>query len=178
MIEKLSSLQYPKFKLIILALLTLNAVIYSLVDSLVSAVDALVWLVLLVLFELEANNIALPCSERARRGIHNLLIVVIGLTFFGFLLTGEFLEALNGLLWFALIAMMEIEMRWPELASRHQRSFWLSTMGIFVGLIGMAGLWVWLQAWLDAYDALLWIVAFGFIEVDISRFLHRKQTAA
>lgn len=177
MIDNLSTLQYPKFKLIILALLTLNAVIYSLVDTLVSAVDAVVWLVLLVLYELESNNIDLPFSETVRRWIHNLLIGIIGLTFLGFLFTGELLEALNGLLWFALIAMMESEMRWPHLAGQHERGFRLATIAIFLGLIAMAGVWLWLQAWLDAYDAILWIVAFGFIEVDIVHFLQRKQLA-
>jgi hypothetical protein len=39
----------------------------------------------------------------------------------------------------------------------------------------MAGIWLWRQAWLDAYDAALWITAFGLIEVDLFHFLQRKN---
>ncbi len=39
-----SSLPYPKFKLAIVALLALNAVIYAVADTLTSAVDAWAWL--------------------------------------------------------------------------------------------------------------------------------------
>lgn len=170
-----TKLQYPLPKLVILALLSLNALIFALVDTLLSAADAMVWLVLLILYELESNSIELPVSERLMGWLRNVLITIIGLVFLGYLATGEVLDAVNSLLWFGLIAMLEIEVRWPELPARHEKSFWLTTLAIFVGLIVMAGLWLWQQAWLDAYDAILWIIAFGFIEVDIFHFLHRKQ---
>ncbi len=171
------SLQYPKPKLVILALLTLNAIIYALVDTLISAADAIVWLVLLVIYELESNVIGLPVSEAVMRIIRNVLIGIIALVFVGYVLGGELLDALNSLLWFALVAMLEIEVRWPDLARQHEKMLWLATIVIFLGLIAMAGIWLWSGAWLDGYDAVLWIVAFGFIEVDIFRFLQRKKNA-
>jgi hypothetical protein len=58
MFNYFSSISYPKFKLAILVLLTLNAVIYGIVDTLTSAIDASVWLVLLVLYELDTNDVA------------------------------------------------------------------------------------------------------------------------
>lgn len=174
MFNTFASLQYPKPKLVILALLALNAIIFVLVDTLTSAADAMVWLVLLVLYELESTGIELPISSGAMQRIRDVLIVIIGLVFFSYLFSGEVLDALNALLWFGLIAMLEIEVRWPHLARHWKKTFWLTTIGIFVGLIAMAGLWLWQQAWLDAYDAILWIVAFGFIEVDIFHFIHRE----
>jgi len=80
MFNYFSSIPYPKFKLAILVLLTLNAVIYAIVDTLTSAIDAWVWLVLLVLYELEANNVA-PLAKNTLHGIRNVLIAVIVLVF-------------------------------------------------------------------------------------------------
>lgn len=177
MLNPFPSLQYPKSKLAILALLTLNAVIYALIDTMIGAADAIVWLVLLIIYELESNSIDLPISEQGMRLIRDLLIGVIALVFFGYLLSGEVLDAVNSLLWFALIAMVETEVRWPELARQYKKTFWATTIVIFIALIAMAGLRFWLGEWFDAYDATLWIIAFGFIEVDIFRFLQRKSPA-
>jgi hypothetical protein len=66
MFNYFSSLPYPKFKLALVVLLTLNATIFAMVDTLISAVDALVWLALLVLYELEANSAA-PMAENTLR---------------------------------------------------------------------------------------------------------------
>lgn len=170
-----SSLQYPKSKLLILALLTCNAVIYAVIDTLTTAIDAVVWLILLVLYELESNNGELPVSETILEKIRTGLIAVIALVFFSYLHDSEWMDVGNSLLWFALIAVMELEVRRPAMVLKHANLFWLLTITIFSGLIATAGLWLWQQAWLDAYDALLWIVAFGIIEVDIFHFLKRRQ---
>lgn len=175
MLNPFPSLQYPKSKLVILALLTINAVIYALIDTMIGAADAIVWLVLLVIYELESNSIELPISEQGMRLIRDLLIGIIALVFLGYLLSGQLLDAINSLLWFALIGMVETEVRWPALARQYEKTFWATTIAVFIALIAMAGVWIWLGDWFDAYDAILWIIAFGFIEVDIFRFLQRKS---
>lgn len=171
------TLQYPKSKLLILALLTLNASIYAIVDTLTTAIDAGTWLILLLIYELEANRNGLPITEPVLQKIRSTLIAVIVLVFFSYLHDSEWLDVTNSLLWFALIAVMELEVRRPDIVMRHANLCWLLTLAIFAGLIAMAGIWLWHQAWLDAYDAALWIVAFGLIEVDIFHFLQRKQPA-
>lgn len=170
-----SAIQYPKFKLAILALLALNAVIYGFTDTLTSFTDALVWLVLLVIYELEANNVELPLGETAMRHLRSSLIVVIGLVFGSYWRDNEWLDIANSALWFGLIAILETEVRWPEYVRRRERLFWLATIVTFAGLLAMAGIWLARGAWLDGYDALLWIVAFGFIEVDIFYLLKPKH---
>lgn len=172
----LPHLQYPKPKLAILALLTFNAVIYGFVDTLTSAVDAVTWLALLVIYELETGNGASVVSEKVLLPLRNVLIGVVVLVFVSYLSDSEWLDVANSLLWFALIAMLEVEVRWPALANRHGQTLWMMTIATFIGLFVMAGIWLWQGAWLDAYDAVLWIVAFAFIEVDIFHFLQRKQT--
>lgn len=161
---------YPKFKLAILVLLTLNIGVYAVVDTMTSAVDALVWVILLVMFELETVK-ARPFGEHTLRAVRNGLIVVIALVFGSYVRDSEWLDVLNALLWFALIVLLELEVRWRSLVERHRQLFWLITLAVFLGLIGMVAAWLMRSAWLDAYDALLWIVAFGVIEVDIFHFL-------
>ncbi|BBL57329.1 hypothetical protein MKFW12EY_09420 [Methylomonas koyamae] len=171
-----SAIQYPKSKLSILALLALNAVIYGFTDTLTSFSDALVWVVLLVIYELEANKVGLPLGETAMRHLRSGLIGVIGLVFASYWRDSEWLDVANSLLWFGLIAILETEVRWPDYVRRHPRFFWLATIATFTGLLAMAGVWLARGAWLDGYDALLWIVAFGFIEVDIFHLLKRKRS--
>lgn len=175
MLNPFPSLQYPKSKCFILVLLTLNAAIYAVVDTLTTAIDAGTWLILLLIYELEASSSGLPISESILNKIRTGLIGVIGLVFFSYLHDSEWLDVSNSLLWFALIAIMEMEVRQPEIVFKYANLFWLLTIVIFSGLIAMSGIWLWQRAWLDAYDALLWIVAFGLIEVDLFHFLKRKQ---
>lgn len=169
------ALQYPKTKLLILTLLTVNMIVYAVIDTLTTAIDAATWLVLLLIYEWEANGNGLPVAESTMKKVRTGLIAVIVSVFFSYLDDSEWLDVGNSLLWFALIAVMELEVRRPGIVMKHANLFWLLTLTIFAGLIGTAGIWLWQQAWLDAYDALLWIVAFGFIEVDLFDFLKRRQ---
>lgn len=173
MINYFSSIPYPKFKLTIVVLITLNAVIYAMVDTLISAVDALAWLMLLVLYELEANGVALM-AENWLQAMRSFLIVVIALVFVSYVLDSEWLDVVNSALWFALIALLELEVRWPDKVFKYQQGYWRATVTVFAGLVAMVMVWIWQSAWLDVYDATLWIIAFGSIEVDIIQVLQRK----
>jgi hypothetical protein len=174
MFNYFSSIPYPKFKLAIVVLLTLNAAIYAIVDTLISAFDALAWLMLLVLYELETNGATLM-TENILNRTRSFLIAVIALVFVSYVHDGEWLDVVNSALWFALIALLELEVRWPDKVFNYQQSYWRATVTVFAGLIAMVIVWGWQSAWLDVYDATLWIVAFGFIEVDIIRVLQRKH---
>jgi hypothetical protein len=168
------SLPYPKFKLTLVGLLILNVIIFAMADTLISAVDALVWLALLVLYELQANGAA-PMAENTLQRIRNVLIAIITLVFVSYVHDREWLDVVNSALWFALIALLELEVRCPDKVYQYRQSYWLATVTVFTGLIAMVIAWAWQSAWLDVYDAILWIVAFGSIEVDIFQILQRKQ---
>jgi len=66
--------------------------------------------VLLVLYELEANGAA-PMAENTLHGIRYVLIAVIGLAFVSYVHNSEWLEVVNSALCFALIALLELEVR-------------------------------------------------------------------
>jgi len=174
MFNYFSSIPYPRFKLAIVVLLTLNVVIYAIADTLTSAVDALAWLMLLVLYELEANSAA-PMAEKTLHGIRDVLIAVIALVFISYVHDSEWLDVVNSVLWFVLIALLEMEVRYPNKVFKYRQHYWLATVTVFTGLIAMVLAWAWQSAWLDVYDAALWIVAFGSIEVDIFQILQRKN---
>jgi hypothetical protein len=174
MFNYFSTIPYPRFKLVIVVLIALNAVIYAMVDTLTSAVDALVWLALLVLYELEANGAA-SMAKTTLHGIRNVLIAVIALVFVSYVHDSEWLDVINSALWFALIALLELEVHWPDKVFKYRQSYWLATLTVFTGLIAMVVAWISQSAWLDVYDAALWIVAFGSIEVDIFQLLQRKH---
>lgn len=175
MSNPLPTIHYPKSKILILVLLCLNAVIYGMVDTLTSTLDAISWLVLLILYELESHGNRMSIKAKTLEWLRNGLIALIAGVFFSYLQDSEWLDVCNDLLWFALIALMELEVRRPDIMLRHANVFWLLTLTVFCGLLAMAGIWLWQKAWLDAYDALLWIAAFGFIEADILQLLKRKQ---
>jgi hypothetical protein len=165
---------YPWFKLAILGLLSLNVLIYAIFHNPVSAVDALSWVLLLVMFELETFKQHAPFNSAIRRSIRNGLILIIAAVFCLFVQRDEWLDISNSILWFMLIALLELEIRYPQTVEAHLRIYWLATLLIFIGLIVMIILWLANSAWLDAYDALLWIVAFAVIDVDIYKFLQFK----
>jgi hypothetical protein len=175
MFNYFSSISYPKFKLAIVVLLTLNVVIYAMVDTLTSAVDALAWLMLLVLYELEASGVALM-AKNVSHVLRNILIAVIAFVLVSYVHDREWLDVVNSAFWFALIALLELEVRWPDKMFKYRQYYWLAIVTVFTGLIAMVITWAWQSAWLAVYDATLWIVAFASIEVDIFQLLQRKRT--
>ena len=164
---------YPGFKIAIVALLALNFAVYALFDTWIKAVDALVWLGLLILYEMEANHLA-SNHHKWLTNIRTVLVILVPLIFLGYLNGKEWLDVANSILWFALIALLEWEVRWPDRVVLHAQVYWFATIAVFSGLSTMIFAWLWQKAWLDAYDAALWLLAFGTIEADILALIKKK----
>ncbi len=162
---------YPKYKLALVGLLAVDVFFYAATDTLTSTLDALTWLLLLIMFELETLHLPVLPSAKQIRMIRNLLIVIIGGVFLSYVESKEWLDVINAVLWFILIALLELEIRRQPLVAQYRALHKTATLTVFGGLIGMVFAWAWQSAWLDAYDAVLWIAAFGAIEVDIIQFL-------
>jgi len=174
-INKILALRYPKTKLILLALLSLNIIIYALVDTLMSAVDALAWVGLLLLYELEADENLIDISKNKLQTCRNSLITLVVVVFFSYVYQQEWLEVINALLWFTLIALLELEIRFPERVAAKLNQFKMINACVFVCLTAMVPAWLTQSSWLDAYDACLWIAAFAMIEVDIFHILPLRR---
>ena len=148
MFKYVSTIAYPKYKLAIVVLIAVNVVIYSAVDNLIGAVDTLAWLMLLVLYELEANCAGLMADKKLHR-IRTFLIVVIALVFLAYVHDSEWLEVINFAFWFALITLLELEAHLPNKVFKYRISYYSGNRDCFyridcdgngLGLaIGMAG---------------------------------------
>lgn len=167
-------LPYPLYKLAMVGLLTVNVLIFARLGTPTNTLDAFAWLVLLVVYEVQNHMVLSVDFLRRLQRLRNVLIVVIMSVFLRYLQESEWLEVTNDILWFALIVLLETEVRWPDKVRQFRNSYWLATLTIFSGLIGMVLVWAWQSAWLDVYDACLWILAFASIEADILHILQRK----
>lgn len=168
------ALHYSKLKLTILSLLSLNTVLFILAGSFVNAADSIVWLLLLISYDLESYNIKLPISNHALHQTRNILVCFIALIFFGYLLQGDIFAGINSLLWLALLVLLELETLKPNWKEANQTAYWAATAMVFMGLIALVFTWVSFGAWLDAYDASLWIAAFAIVEADLLRLMQEK----
>jgi len=171
----LANLPHGKLRITIALLLTLNALLYAALGSMISAIDAFAWLALLLSFELETAGLPDGFQETSLHKIRNGLLIMIGLVSLGYLLLGDLLNVANALFWFALIALLEIEVRAPQRVDQYKKSYWLASVIVFVGLVGMVVLAAWMGALLDAYNNALWLIAFALIEVDLFRFLKMRR---
>ena len=171
MFNALANLPHGKLRITIATLLTLKAVLYAAIDSLIGAIDAFAWLILLLSFELETAGLPETLSETTLHKIRNGLIIIIAIVSIGYLFLGDILNLVNSILWFALIALLEIEVRAPSIVAGYKKLYWLASIFVFTGLVAMVVAWTLLGNLLDAYNSALWIVAFALIEVDLFRFL-------
>ena len=175
MLKTLTQLPNGKLRIAIASLLTLNAVLYALLDSLVAATDAFAWLALLFSFELETAGLPSSIQEKSLHKFRNALLIIIGLVTLAYLVTGDPLNFANSILWIGLIGLLEMEVRAPTTVENHSKLYWLASVLVFTGLISMVALSFWLGAVLDGFNNMLWIVAFALIEVDLFSFLKFKK---
>lgn len=175
MLETLIQLPNGKLRIGIALLLTINAVLYALMDSFVAATDAFAWLALLFSFELETAGLPSSIQEKTLHKFRNALLIIIGLVTLAYLVMGDVLNFANSILWIGLIGLLEMEVRAPAMVVSHSKLYWLASVFVFIGLIAMVALSFWLGAVLDGFNNMLWIVAFALVEVDLFSFLKFKK---
>ena len=158
-----------RFKAVVFALLGANLVLFQLFGTATQTLDTAAWLVLLVLFELEtAGRVRLDGwrqpALRAARLIAGAAVLAAAV---GYVLEETWLDALNAWLWLAVVVLLEAEVRLPQRVQR-QRGVFVTATGIIYGsLLFLAIVWAWQGDWLDAWDALLWLIAFFAIEMNV-----------
>jgi hypothetical protein len=134
------------------------------------ALDAAAWLVLLALYTLEtqhANIITSPHAVRALRAMRIVVASAVCAAGVAYLLERNLLDTVNTALWIAVVALLEFEVRYPIAIARDRRIFAITAVTLYAGLAALVAAWAWLGAWFDAYDALLWLIAFATIELDV-----------
>lgn len=155
---------------VLLALLACNTLYYLVAGRASEALDSIAWYVLLLLFLLETAR-----GGIARRGV--TLAVVHGLRLLAtlaiatsavlYVMEKAWLDATNLALWIAVVALLEIEVRYPAMLAAHHRAFAATATLLYGALALLVLTWLVRGEWMDAWDAALWLAAFALLELKL-----------
>ena len=164
---------YAWFKAAVLALLVCNTTILLSAGTASEALDATAWLILLASFELETGyggRFGAGRKAAILRGARLVAAAAIAVAAIGYVRGEEWLDAINLGLWIAVVALLEFEIRRPDAVAAHRARFTAVATLLYCGLGVPVLVWAGRGEWFDAYDALLWLVAFATIEIDLFKF--------
>lgn len=151
---------------VILSLLALNSAYYVVAGRASEALDSIAWFVLLILFTLEALPIAgITRALTLMRLVRLIAAAAIAAAAAGYVIEREWLDAANIFLWIAVVVLLEIELRCPDFVARHRSLFTGLALLLYSGLGLLVAIWLTRGEWMDAWDAALWLVAFGVLEM-------------
>ena len=161
---------FPWLKGAIFALLVTNAAGYALFGRPTEAIDSLAWLTLLALFELETaypqrmQQKRVAATVRAGRLVAGIAVVMAAI---GFVREHEWLDAVNAMLWIAVVILFEFEVRRLDIVERNRPLFAGIAGSLYTAMAALVVIWAWSGEWFDAYDALLWLIAFVALELNV-----------
>jgi hypothetical protein len=164
-----------------LALLALNAGVYLDSGTLNEGIDSIAWLTLLALFQLESGfgRVLHALSVIAAvHGIRFAALAAVAAAAAGFVYNNDWLDAANSMLWIAVVALLELEIRRPATVAVHRARFTAAAATLYSGLGALVLVWLWRGEWFDAYDATLWLVAFATIELKVLEAARRTGVEA
>jgi hypothetical protein len=156
----------------LLVLLAANAVYFALAGSTSEAIDAAAWLILLVLFLAETTYEARLARIHWRLALRLMrLLAAVGVfaATVGYVFEDDTLDAVNAGLWILVVILLEVELRWPAAVASSPVLFKTAAGAAFGGLGLLVAIWLSRRMWFDAYDAALWLLAFGLIELHVTR---------
>lgn len=170
---------FPWFKALVFALLAVNTSVFLFTGTASEGLDSVAWLALLVLFELETGSGPMRINRAAIiHGGRLLAAVAIPVAAIGYALDGEWLDATNAALWIGVVLMLEFQVRFPGTAARNRTALVAVATGLYSSLGWVALVWLWRAEWFSGYDALLWLVAFATIEINLLQAVRRRPAAA
>lgn len=163
---------YPWFKAALFGLLAWNTTIYLVSGTISEALDSLAWLTLLAGFELETGfggRFAEGRVAAVLRGVRLAAAAALVAAGIGYVRDSEWLDAANIGMWTGVVALLEFEVRYPAAVATHRTQFMAAAATLYSGLVALVFAWMWRGEWFDAYDAMLWLVAFLTIEINVLR---------
>ncbi len=169
------------FKAAVFALLLCNAAIYIYSGTLSEGLDATAWLVLLALFELETDfgdRFRMGRAAHVIRAARLAAGAAVCAAAIGYVHEGEWLDAINSALWIAIVALLEIQIRFSRALIGHRGWFAAAGAMFYAGLGLIVLVLLWQREWFDAYDALLWLTAWVIIELNVLRAAGGARTGA
>lgn len=164
------------FRWTVFTLLGVNVLLFFSAETFIEGLDSLAWLALLLLFELEARLVERqpgnPGSHPLLRWARGIAYLAIGWCVIGYSLPAHvsahgWLDALNAWTWVAIVFLLELDLRQVPAGERGRRLRTVAKTPLYAALLGYALLWGLGGSWLDFYDALLWILCFFTIELQL-----------
>lgn len=185
------SLRFVIFKYVVYSLLVLNIVLFLIFGGLHEAIDSLGWMLLLGSFEYETSALDEDYSSPVERYVlWALQITGYALAIFA---TGSYWQEeqwpdfINAVAWLCVCAAIAYDVHAPgEYGGLEWHIRNIVKGGLYAILLGVAIWWAYdglivehsAHGLLELYDALLWIVCFGVIELNIFANEGEEDTAA
>ena len=167
---------HPHLGAVIFGLLACNTIYYIVAGRLSEALESAAWYVLLILFILETTCERLHrWALAALRGVRLLATLAIAVTAVLYVREKEWLDATNLLLWIAVVALLEVEVR-RAVVTTHRKAFTIAAASLYTALGILVTAWLTIGKWMNAWDAALWLAAFGLLEVDVLRTVDVKNS--
>ena len=164
------------FKAVVFVLLAWNTAAYIHSGTLNEALDSIAWFTLLVLFELETDFGDRFRGERTALALRTARLAAAATlcaAAVGYVRERGWLDTINTGFWIGMVALLELQVRWPRVAAQHRAWFVAGVAALLAGLAMLVLAWAWRGEWFDTYDALLWLTALVIIEMNVLRGLRR-----
>lgn len=169
---------YLWLKAAIFALLAWNTTVYVYTGTISEGIDSVAWLVLLALFELETGVGAPRRWAALIHGVRVAAAAAIPVAAIGYFLDREWLDTINSTLWILVVVILELQVRFPVTAAGYRALSGTALAALYTGLGAVAAVWLWNEDWFSAYDAMLWLLAFVTIEINVLQVLRSSPGAA
>ncbi len=166
-----------RFSVLIFGALACNTTYYIVAGRFSEALESVAWYALLILFILETTNQRLAQQTWMRialRGARLAATLAIATTAVLYLRENEWLDAANLMLWIAVVMLLEVEVWRPAAVAANRRTFTLCAVALYSALAGLIVTWLVIGKWMNAWDASVWLVAFGLLEKDLLRDPYTK----
>lgn len=163
---------YARVQAALFVLLACNTIYYVTAGRLSEALESAAWYGLLILFLLETGRRPARLTPRMRAANHGLRLLAtlaIAASAVLYVREREWLDAANLLLWVMVVALLEIEVRRPGAVAAHRTAFTTAAALLYATLGVWVVIWLTRGEWMDAWDAALWLTAFGVLELDLLR---------
>lgn len=155
-------------KKLLLAHLLINAIVFLARGEFNDSFDSLAWIVLMVLYEIETGRIAgFQTAKIKLAWVRQCAVLTVVLAELSYLWEGAWLDGVYSLLWLMVVALFEFESRCQDKVVAHPQLFRLIGAGLTLGMIGVIGAWLFDRAFFNAYDGLIWSLAFLIIDLDL-----------
>jgi len=166
------------FKFTVYSLLIINIFVYLRHGTLNEALDSLGWVLLLGVFEWETRALTEPYVNGREKAVLMLLqLIGYGLAINAarvYFVSEEWLDFANAAIWLLVCATIIYDVFAPgEFGTHEWRIRNGVKIGLYAALVVIALWWGFTSDWLDFYDAMLWILCFFVIELNI--FKHEVE---